>query len=101
MSASLDHMGAFAEQLRREVAPRFGLHPSAAEDVQRRLVAMWDVIDDPIVVMRIRRQICHIMARELRYMAENYETMPGPKKSAHMRQAGRFRRQADRFEARP
>lgn len=31
MSASLDHMGAFAEQLRREVYPLRDLHPALAD----------------------------------------------------------------------
>jgi hypothetical protein len=40
-------------------------------------------------------------AQELRYMAENYETMPGRKQSDHLRQAWHYRQQARRFEARP
>ena len=57
---------------------------------------MWDVIEDPILVMPIRRRLRHITARELRYMAENLETFPGRRKEAY-----RLRRQVDRFEARP
>ena len=90
MSASLDHMGAFAEQLRREVYPLCDLH-----------IAMWETIEDPILVVRIRRQIRNVVARELRYMAENYETMPGRKQSDQLRQAWHYRQQARRFEARP
>jgi hypothetical protein len=85
----------------REITPLLGLHPTLEDSVHRQIVAMWDVIEDPILVMRIRRKVRRIVARELRYMAENYETMPGRKQSAHIRQAWQFRRQADRFEARP
>ena len=77
MSASLDHMGAFAEQLRREVYPLRDLHPALADDVHRLFIAMWEAIEDPMLVVRIRRRIRNVVARELRYMAENYETMPG------------------------
>jgi len=88
MSASLDHMGTFAEQLRREVYPLRDLHPALPDE-------------DPILVVRIRRWIRNVVASELRYMAENYETMPGRKQSDHLRQAWHYRQQARRFEARP
>lgn len=93
MSASLDHMGAFAEQLRREVYPLRDLHPALADDVHRLFIAMWEAIEDPILVVRIRHRIRNVVARELRYMAENYETMPG--------RAWHYGQQARRFEARP
>jgi hypothetical protein len=97
MSASLDHMGAFAEQLRREVYPLRDLHPALADDVHRLFIA----IEDPILVVRIRRRFRNVVARELRYMAQNYETMPGRKQSDHLRQAWHYRQQARRLEARP
>jgi hypothetical protein len=97
MSASLDHMGAFAEQLRREVYPLRDLHPALADHVHRLFIA----IEDPILVVRIRRRFRNVVARELRYMAENYETTPGRKQSDHLRQAWHYRQQARRFEARP
>jgi len=43
------------------------------------------------------REIRRIAARELRYYAENYETMPG---RPRLREAYRLRRQANRFETR-
>ena len=101
MSASLDQMGAFAEQLRREVYPLRDLHPALPDDVHRLFIAMWEAIEDPILVVRIRRRIRNVVARELRYMAGNYETMPGRKQSDHLRQAWHYRQQARRFEARP
>jgi hypothetical protein len=97
MSASLDHMGAFAEHLRREVYPLRDLRPALADHVHRLFIA----IEDPILVVRIRRRFRNVMARELRSMAEKYETMPGRKQSDHLRQAWHYRRQARRFEARP
>ena len=101
MSASLDHMGAFAEQLRREVYLLRDLHPALADDVHRLFIAMWEAIEDPILVVRIRRRIRNVVARELRYMAGNYETMSGRKQSDHLGRAWHYRQQARRFEARP
>ena len=83
MSASIDHMGAFAEQLRREVYPLRDLHPALADDVHRLFIAMWEAIEDPILVVPIRRRI------------------PGRKQSDHLRQVWHYRQQARRFEARP
>ena len=83
MSASLDHMGAFAEQLRREVYPLRDLHPALAHDVHRLFIATWEAIEDPMLVVRIRRRI------------------PGRKQSDHLRQVWHYRQQARRFEARP
>ena len=83
MSASLDQMGAFAEQLRREVYPLRDLHPALADDVHRLFIAMWEAIEDPILVVPIRRRI------------------PGRKQSDHLRRAWHYRQQARRFEARP
>jgi hypothetical protein len=76
-------MGAFAEQLRREVYPLRDLHPALADDVHRLFIAMWEAIEDPILVVPIRRRI------------------PGRKQSDHLRQVWHYRQQARRFEARP
>jgi hypothetical protein len=42
MSASLDHLGTFAEQSRREVYPLRDLHPALPDDVHRLFIAMWE-----------------------------------------------------------
>jgi hypothetical protein len=95
------HMGPFTEQLQREVQPLFDLRPAFEDDARQLVIQMWDVIEDPILVMPLRRRLRQIAARELRYMAENHEGIPGPKQSRHVREAYRLRRQADRFGARP
>ena len=87
MSASLDHMGAFAEQLRREIYPLRDLHPALAYDVHRLFIA----IEGPTLAVRIRHRIRNVVAQELR----------GRKQSDHLRRARRYRQQARRFEARP
>ena len=83
MSASIDHMGAFAEQLRREVYPLRTFTRPWRLTSTRLFIAMWEAIEDPILVVPIRRRI------------------PGRKQSDHLRQVWHYRQQARRFEARP
>jgi hypothetical protein len=77
--------------LRLQVPP---LHRCAEQSIYFAFDQMRDAVNNPPEVVRLVRKVCSRVALELRFEAENAETVKD------YRSAYRLRRQADRFEVR-
>jgi hypothetical protein len=90
MSASKTGMRDFVEALLVQVP--HDMHPSSSFIIHHKFTEMRDAVDDPARVMQLMAAVRERIVQELRWEAENYQTV------RKYREAYRLRRRADRFE---
>jgi len=94
--ATIVIMPNFVEAFCRRI-PR-GIHPSGQARIVESLYRMQGA--DSVQVLRLAARVCAIVARELRYLAENKETFGGPAAGHHLRhEADEWDRNAQTIDA--